>query len=418
MNAPLNNDLSPWTGEFRSAALEDAYLDAQANETATRLRIIAGVAVFATLAYLPVDSMVFTGDMAWPVLTLRLLMGASAGWMLLWLPRTGRALRRATLVSVLLFMGLFAAINALYVVHLRAEGPTVLHWLWIAILVLLNYAYIPHSLRTAALTSLGLTVMCLITDLSVGMLSTQPLVGLSVAVVTLNLAGLQFCRVTQLAARREYTLLHTLFPAEIARRLKLGPLQAEYFDSASVLFADIVGFTELSTRMRPAETVKMLDELFSAIDVLTDQHGVEKIKTIGDCTMIAAGVPIPKADHARRLARFALDVQELMRSRTFGGVALKLRVGMHSGRLFAGVIGSKRQLYDLWGDTVNTASRMESHGVAGEIQISPETRALLGEAFECRSRGPIQVKGIGIVETWLLVASVTPAPTPTDRTLS
>ncbi|MBK7757619.1 MAG: adenylate/guanylate cyclase domain-containing protein [Deltaproteobacteria bacterium] len=205
--------------------------------------------------------------------------------------------------------------------------------------------------------------------------------------------------------------LHTLFPAEIARRLKLGPLQAEYFDSASVLFADIVGFTELSTRMRPAETVKMLDELFSAIDVLTDQHGVEKIKTIGDCTMIAAGVPIPKADHASR----ALPYVQLMRSRTFGGVALKLRVGMHSGRLFAGVIGGKRQLYDLWGDTVNTASRMESHGVAGEIQISPETRALLGEAFECRSRGPVQVKGIGIVG---LLRSVTPAPGPTDRTLS
>jgi class 3 adenylate cyclase len=418
MNAPLNKNLSPWTGEFLSSALEDAYLDAQASETATRLRIIAGVALFATLAYLPVDRMVFTGGDAWPVLALRVLMGASAGWMLLWLPSTGRGLRRATLLSVLLFMGLFAWINALYVNHLRADGPTVLHWLWISILVLLNYAYIPHSLRTAAVTSLGLTVMCLITDLQVGLLSTQPLVGLSVAVVTLNLAGLQFCRVTQLAARREYTLLHTLFPAEIARRLKLGPLQAEYFDSASVLFADIVGFTELSTRMRPAETVQMLDELFSAIDTLTDRHGVEKIKTIGDCTMIAAGVPIPKDDHAQRLARFALDVQALVRSRTFGGVDLQLRVGMHSGRLFAGVIGGKRQLYDLWGDTVNTASRMESHGVAGEIQISAETRALLGEAFACRARGPLQVKGIGQVETWLLGESREGVATPNHETLS
>jgi class 3 adenylate cyclase len=152
--------------------------------------------------------------------------------------------------------------------------------------------------------------------------------------------------------------------------------------------------------------VGFLDHLFSHFDVLADRYGLEKIKTIGDCYMVAAGVPTPRPDHARALALVALDMIEAMRStEVVGDFGLEIRIGINSGPVVAGVIGRKRFLYDLWGDAVNTASRMESHGTPGRVQVTRATRDLLADEFDLEPRGTVQVKGKGVIETWYLVGS-------------
>jgi len=200
-------------------------------------------------------------------------------------------------------------------------------------------------------------------------------------------------------------LLLNILPRSIADRLKAStqPI-ADQLNSASILFADIVDFTPLAERLPPAEVVGILDHLFSHFDLLIERYGLEKIKTIGDSYMAAAGVPTPRPDHARAIALMALDMLETMRSKTdIGDLGLELRVGINSGPVVAGVIGRKRFSYDLWGDAVNTASRMESQGTAGRIQITGATRELLGAEFEYEPRGSIQVKGKGELETWYLL---------------
>jgi guanylate cyclase len=172
------------------------------------------------------------------------------------------------------------------------------------------------------------------------------------------------------------------------------------------VFADIVDFTPLAQRMSPTEVVGTLDRLFSQFDALVERHGLEKIKTIGDCYMAAAGVPDPSPDHAQRAARLALDMRAtIAQSAPVDKEHLQLRIGINSGPLTAGVIGSKRFLYDLWGDAVNTASRMESNGTPGQIQITRATYDLVKDAFVCERRGTIQVKGKGEMETWYLVGA-------------
>jgi adenylate cyclase len=205
-------------------------------------------------------------------------------------------------------------------------------------------------------------------------------------------------------AKAENLLLNIL-PRSIADRLKAQaqPI-ADQFGSASILFADVVDFTPWSERLPPAEVVGYLNHLFSHFDELAERYGLEKIKTIGDCYMVAAGVPTPRPDHARALALMALDMLEAMSSADeVRDLGFELRVGINSGPVVAGVIGRKRFLYDLWGDAVNTASRMESHGTPGRIQITRATYELLVDEFECEPRGTIAVKGKGEVEAWYLV---------------
>jgi adenylate cyclase len=211
------------------------------------------------------------------------------------------------------------------------------------------------------------------------------------------------------------SLLLNILPRSIADRLKADTQTiADAFQEASILFADVVDFTPLSQRLPAAEVVGMLDRLFSHFDALADRHGLEKIKTIGDCYMAAAGVPKPRPDHARAIALMAIDMREAMRDTdAVGDLGLELRIGINSGPVVAGVIGRKRFLYDLWGDAVNTASRMESHGSPGEIQMTRATYELLKDEFECRQRGTIEVKGKGHVETWYLVGAKAAALAPT-----
>ncbi len=210
-------------------------------------------------------------------------------------------------------------------------------------------------------------------------------------------------------AKSENLLLNIL-PPEIAAILKNGERTiADNFPGVSILFADMVGFTPLTAAMAPAEMLGLLDEVFSFFDTLVDKYGLEKIRTIGDSYMVAAGVPRPRPDHAQALARMALDMRDYIRTNP-GCVSRRLnfRIGMSSGPVVAGVIGRKKFIYDLWGDAVNTASRMESHGTPGCIQITRETYELIRAEFVCEPRGTIQVKGKGEMETWYLVGERQP----------
>ncbi len=200
-------------------------------------------------------------------------------------------------------------------------------------------------------------------------------------------------------ARSEALLLNVL-PASIAERLKREPgVIAERFEETTVLFADIAGFTTLSSEMDAGEIVQMLDRVFAEFDGLARKHGLEKIKTIGDAYMVAGGVPLPKADHVQAAARMALDMLDAFAQCAPGR---QLRIGMHTGPVVAGVIGREKFIYDLWGDTVNTASRMESHGVPGEVQVTERVASLLRDPFDLEQRPPIHVKGKGEMTCYLL----------------
>ncbi len=197
-------------------------------------------------------------------------------------------------------------------------------------------------------------------------------------------------------------LLLNILPKPIADRLKQeeGRVIADSFEQATVLFADIVDFTRLSAQAAPDELVELLSREFSLFDALAEKHGLEKIKTIGDAYMVVGGVPMPRADHAEAVAEMALDMLNELPQVTAG--LLKIRIGIHTGPVVAGVIGTKKFAYDLWGDTVNIASRMESQGRANCIQVTEATYALLADAYEFAPRGKMLVKGVGEMNTYFL----------------
>ncbi len=179
-------------------------------------------------------------------------------------------------------------------------------------------------------------------------------------------------------------LLLNILPKDIADQLKEGESTvARQYPQATILFADIVNFTPMSAGLAPADLVDLLNDIFSHLDTLVDRYDVEKIKTIGDCYMVAAGVPRDQPDHAHRLADMALEIRDYFAENQFLGQRFAVRIGMHSGPVVAGVIGHRKFAYDLWGDTVNTASRMESHGLPGEIRITRATYDLIRAAFDC-----------------------------------
>ena len=195
-------------------------------------------------------------------------------------------------------------------------------------------------------------------------------------------------------------LLLNILPEEVASDLKEdGKTEARYFDGASVLFADMVGFTRVAENTTPDELVAMLNEVFSEFDSIVARHGVEKIRTIGDAYMAAAGVPVERPDHAEAIARAALDMKGFVDR--YDGV--DFRIGISSGPLVAGVVGTSKFQFDIWGDTVNMASRMESSGEPGRIHISGTTHRLLDGGFSCEPRGLVEVKGKGPTNTWYLI---------------
>jgi adenylate cyclase len=212
-------------------------------------------------------------------------------------------------------------------------------------------------------------------------------------------------RLLRVEQERSEGLLLNVLPREIAARLKSGErIIADHHPSVSILFADLAGFTPLSNLLSPNEMVELLNEIYSHFDTLIERYGVEKIRTIGDNYMVAAGLPRARADHAQSLARLALEMSAyIKRLAPVGDRRLAFRMGINSGPVIAGVIGHKKFAYDVWGDTVNTASRMESQGVPGIIQITRATYELIKDEFQCELHGPVDIKGKGEMETWFLV---------------
>jgi guanylate cyclase len=218
-------------------------------------------------------------------------------------------------------------------------------------------------------------------DLPIGFVRTFDVLNIVVVSLVAMMLLVTFARGRDTAQGRVEALLLNVLPADIAQRLQSDPNSiADHFDEASILFADVVDFTPLSSRLDAREVVELLDRLFTRFDELVDRHDVEKIKTIGDCYMVAKNCLREGAEHD-----------------------LRLRIGISSGPVVAGVIGRRRFLYDLWGDTVNMASRMESHGTPDAIQITRSTWELLRDDFVAEPLGLVDVKGKGAVETWRLV---------------
>lgn len=217
----------------------------------------------------------------------------------------------------------------------------------------------------------------------------------------------------QLAAERARSerLLLNVLPPSIAERLReREETIADQYEAATVLFADVVNSTPLTVELSPAEMVGLLNEHVSAFDALADRHGVEKIRTIGDNWMGVAGAPVARPDHATSAARLALAMLAYVESRRGRGErCLDFRIGLNSGPVIGGVIGTRKFVFDIWGDPVNTAARMESHGTPGRIQLTEATYDLIRERFECEPRGTIEVKGKGPMPTWYLVRERAPA---------
>lgn len=214
----------------------------------------------------------------------------------------------------------------------------------------------------------------------------------------------QFVADQEREKKRSETLLLNILPRSIVSRMRNGETTiADRVVEATILFCDVVGFTTLSQELTPDRTIDFLSKIFSGFDRIAAEHVVEKIKTIGDAYMVAAGIPEAQSDHADRIAALAprmLEVVATIAKTT--GLPLQARIGIHTGPIIAGVIGTHKFAYDVWGDTVNTASRMESHSLPGLIQLSGATRVALGDGFKLERRGVIEVKGKGMMETYFL----------------
>ena len=293
-------------------------------------------------------------------------------------------------------------------------------WALFVPLAALALVGIPRSLPWLAAFCVELAVLALLDPV----LSREPAVlpsGFVISFFVLNIMGVTVSAYVMLAyfveqrarahraleveRERSERLLLNVLPQPIAERLKRGTgVIAEHHDAVTVLFADLVGFTEHAAVMAPDDLVRLLDRIFTAFDRIVDAQEVEKIKTIGDAYMVAGGLPEPRPDHLQAVARTALAMRDEITAiaQHTGQAWLDVRIGIETGPVVAGVIGRRKFIYDLWGDTVNTASRMESHGLPGEIQITERVAAALGPEFDVRRRGTVQVKGKGPMVTHLL----------------
>ena len=231
------------------------------------------------------------------------------------------------------------------------------------------------------------------------------IMNLGISSLVVFLFASYFVSIATTERRRSDTLLFNMLPKEIASRLKAGEgTIADPIEAASVLFIDMVGSTPLFAEISPEAAVNWLNEIFSMFDRLVEKHGLEKIQTVGDSYMVAAGVPLQMPNHAQACAALALDmIDSLERQTPRNGKRMAFRFGIHSGPLVAGVIGEQKYQYNLFGDTVNIASRMESHGESGKVQVSATTHALIKDEFECLSRGTQLIKGKGEMKTWFVV---------------
>lgn len=295
------------------------------------------------------------------------------------------------------------------------------------LLVIYSYTFVRSRFVYATLTSWTIVLAYEVVAIWINPTPIKILISNNFFFISANIVGMFACYFMELYVRRDFVqrklleleeeksekLLLNILPKEIAERLKQGQDNAnvvyskiivDKFPDVTVLFADIVGFTSISSRISPESLVVFLNELFSIFDNLVEKHGLEKIKTIGDAYMAVGGLPDPLPHHAEAVADMALDMlEEISKIETAKEGWLRIRVGIHTGSAVAGVIGTKKFSYDLWGNTVNVASRMEHNSVAGNILVSDESYRRLRDKFMFIERGEVEVKGKGLMKTYFLI---------------
>lgn len=323
---------------------------------------------------------------------------------------------RPALVPVVLSGFALVAIGANTYIHAVAGGFTSGLWALAWLIVVSLAVYFVGGRRTGA-AALGLAMTALtIVVIFEERFAASPLIIPTWLMLTYNFltvssvllmsyVWVDFLLSALVIARRQADdLLLNILPRATAGRLKAGEANiADSYDAVTVLFADIVDFTTMSANANPIEVVGKLNEVFSDFDELAARHGLEKIKTIGDAYMVAGGLPEKRPDHVEAVAAFAVDMLEVVgRHQSWTGEPICLRVGINTGPIVAGVIGRKKFIYDVWGDAVNVASRMESNGLANQIQVTAAVKAQLDGRYTFEERAPIQVKGKGLMVTYLM----------------
>ncbi len=300
--------------------------------------------------------------------------------------------------SLLHFFILLAVVNLVILQGARAPVEAALGAAVCTIVVVLCHIWFPEPALGDAISDQFVAFLATVGILSLGTLAAGVLILLS-----------QQVRAAQDALAAEHArseaLLDNLLPTEIAMRLKSAPgeIIADDLPAVTILFADIVDFTPRANSMPPEEVVTFLNSVFTEFDRLTELHGLEKIKTIGDAYMVAAGMPVARADHAEAIADMALDMLAVTRELSARAhQPIEVRIGLHTGSAIAGVIGTQKVFYDVWGDTVNTASRMESQGEIGRIQLTADTKDQLGDGYLFEERGMVEIKGKGRIRTFWL----------------
>ena len=404
----------PFTLAFQAKELEAAYWRRSLPSIRRRTRIGVAIVLFLYTAFGFLDPWIVP-EAVTAIWTIR---GINFCLCVVLLVLTGTRLFARAHQVIILSLPLLGGLGILMMLVLAGDAGRMLYYVGVILAIIWTMLFselrFPLAVAASVYLVIGYEITLAIRPLPLPVIATNNFF----VFATLLLAGsagytieetsrknFQQSLVIEQERHKSETLLLNILPREISVILKDRPgTIADRFEEASVLFADIVGFTILSARMSPEEMVQLLNEVFSFFDSLVDKYDLEKIRTIGDNYMVASGVPRPRPDHASALARMALDMRTYVCD---GHTALKellqFRIGINSGPVVAGVIGRRKFQYDIWGDTVNTASRMESNGVPGEIQITRNTFDLIKDDFVCRARGRSEFKGIGEMETWFLV---------------
>jgi adenylate cyclase len=394
----------------QSRARNQHYADSAARR-ARILTIAAWLAVMVSVSFVVVQ--IVSGTWLWQVSTIN-VVGAMVFAMVPWLQRFGE------LVAPLTFLGTaYVSVFASCLDVGTGAGAQFFFLVGACIVVLL--LGIEHIILASVLAAVAAGLIIAVEFLVPRSTGLQPpwaqstgfvvtaISSVVMVVVTLWFALRDTARaeaVMESEYQRSEALLANMLPGSIAERLKSADRNviADKYDEASVLFADIVGFTERASSTAPADLVQFLDRLYGAFDELVDKHGLEKIKVSGDSYMVVSGVPRARPDHAYALANFALDMANVAAALNDPhGQAVPLRVGMACGPVVAGVVGSRRFFYDVWGDAVNVASRMESTDSVGRIQVPEAMYERLKHDFVLQERGRIEIKGKGVMRTWYLI---------------
>jgi class 3 adenylate cyclase len=405
---------------FPNRELEAAFRRRFAAEAVSRHRFLISLVVVMWVAFAAFDQVIMSGASLFEIRLLRfgiVLPIVAVNLLLSYAPR--RIFERYWQPALAVGFAALAGAMIYYVVKVAEPyrpGGTA----GIALVIVGGYTLVMMRFVYALPVALAITAAVALVHAhhdGVSAITTRAVPTSMIWVYLANVIGVFSCRELEMFRRTKFVqaqqiereqeraeaLLGNTLPRSIVERLKHGEQRiVDSFDEVTVLFGDVVGFTRLAGTLSPRELVDLLNDLYSAFDELAERHGLEKIKTVGDAYMVVGGAPLPRADHAEAVAGMALDMLDAVVRLRRDWPDLAIRIGIHTGPAVGGVIGTQKLSYDVWGDTVNIASRLQEHGVPGVIHVSVRTRALLAHRFDFVSRGNIQLKGRGELPTYTL----------------